>query len=114
MPNKPEKPEVVTHILGLFHLDKLCPKCQGPIEINNTVSCNACDLKLHLKVHIDFIETGCMNIRYCSGLGRKPILNQRQQQLQQAESKPKKKPAPKKRKTTPKKKATPKKRKKQK
>lgn len=56
--------QVVSHILGLYRLDKLCPKCNGPMEKLNTVHCEMCDLKMHLKVYVTMIETAAMNITY--------------------------------------------------
>lgn len=72
MPNRTENPEVVSHILGLYRLDKLCVKCGGPIEVENINTCNRCDYLLNLKAQLEMIETGVMGIRYKSGLGKTP------------------------------------------
>ncbi len=96
----PEDPKVVTHILGLFHLDKLCPKCNGPIERENVSSCNACNARLNLKVQLDFIETACMSIRHQTNLTHKPVVHA----VKKPDPPPKKKTTRKKRKTTPRKK----------
>lgn len=54
---------VIDYILSLYHLDRLCPKCKGPMEIENTVSCCACDLAIKTKVHIEMIQGACMRLQ---------------------------------------------------
>lgn len=88
MTDNQRKNEIATLILGTFHLDKLCPKCGGPMERKNISSCDRCDLQLGVRVQLEMIETGCMSIRHKTGLSKKPIVHRTQQ--------PKPKPAPKK------------------
>ncbi len=75
MANHQKENEIATYILGLFHLDKLCPKCGGPMEQKNISSCVRCDLQLGLKIQLEIIETGCMSIRQKSGLTNKPVVH---------------------------------------
>jgi len=91
MTERKQDPKVVTYILGLFHLDKLCPKCGGPMERKNLDRCNTCDFRFNLRIHLESIDTGIMSIRHRSGLRKPPTVHQIQKAPQ-----PKNKPIKKK------------------
>lgn len=100
-----DEEKIGTYILKLFHLDKLCSECKGPIEIENGLKCNLCTLKKDLEVYLNIIETNCMSIRYTSGLGNRFATNRTKQVAKEAKQKPiqKKKQVTIKKKTTKKK-----------
>jgi hypothetical protein len=59
-------------ILDYFHLDKLCPNCNGPLEKFNQVHCDKCDLKRHIESNLVMVENACLQIRHNTDINKQP------------------------------------------
>lgn len=64
--------ELDLQILSHFRRDKLCEKCGGPLEADREVTCWKCDIKVHARTQLDWIETGTMNLAYQLGVRKPP------------------------------------------
>lgn len=56
--------EIIDSILSCFRLDKLCPKCNSPMEVGSITSCNSCKNEVKLAIALDIIETTAMQLRF--------------------------------------------------
>lgn len=73
--------EVKEKILNYFNLEKLCPKCGGPLEWQNEIHCEMCKLISTLRSQLVMIDTGVMQIRNRVGLSAKAFDKMKQKQI---------------------------------
>lgn len=65
--NKSTENEIKELVLSTFHLDKLCPKCKKPMEIENTISCKMCAIKKKLRSQLDIANNALHSIKMTIG-----------------------------------------------
>jgi predicted amidophosphoribosyltransferase len=64
MDTKPdEKERFKKAILKHFHLDKFCPQCNQPMEVDNNISCKLCAFKKKIKTQIDIADNAIHSLR---------------------------------------------------
>lgn len=67
---------IIDQILLRFNLNKLCPTCNGPLEIENEIRCVKCSMKAHIKSNIEYAEVGLHEIKNAIGMKNIPIHRQ--------------------------------------
>jgi hypothetical protein len=57
-----DEKDVLEVLTTTFHTDRLCPKCNGPMEATREIDCWKCNLKAHMRTKLAVMEDTIMTI----------------------------------------------------